>query len=430
MKREISISFSDPQNAESLQEEPMVIHQRGDPSANESLILFVHGLGGKRYGEKSTWGNFPKFLFEDLAKVDIGMYQYRTLTGRLNFTKSVSLEDEAKVFAGLVRDQLTPYKNIVIIGHSMGGLLCKAVIHELILKTDRNTLARISGLILMATPQLGSLRTPGFLSWFSQDARALEAHGNLVTRINESFEEHIALDETINTIRKYTIPTWAVEGVSDLWVDSLSSGIGLASSRRKIVRGSHTSIVKPTDKTADAYGWVKERIEKALNRFSYDVFIAAAMAGHKGDAEYTASRDAVLALIDVLKEKCGMKSVFYAGSNIPTTKEFDPKAMALKIDLEAMRASKYFILYYPERIPSSVLYEAGWALILGKPSIYVIRNDQKETEGLPYLLNDAGQLLKDGRVRIFKCPDKESMLKEFSGYGNELFRLGDSALSF
>ena len=154
----------------------MVVHQRTEPTANNKLALFVHGLGGRRYGKHSTWGNFPRFMSEDFPELDIGMYQYRTLTGRFVFTKSVSLEEEARVFADVVRDQLASYANIVLIGHSMGGLLCKAVIHELVGRGDRNTLERIGGLMLMATPQLGSLRVPGFFGLLSYDARALKPH--------------------------------------------------------------------------------------------------------------------------------------------------------------------------------------------------------------------------------------------------------------
>ena len=131
----------------------------------------------------------------------------------------------------------------------------------------------------------------------------------------------------------------------------------------------------------------------------------------------------MIELIDVLKEKCGCKSVFYAGTTMPSMAQFDPKALALQIDLDAMRASKNFILYYPEKEPSSVLYEAGWALMLGKPSIYIVRDDK----GLPFLLNDAGQAFTDRRVRIFKCPDTESMLKDVASYGNKLFHYAEDA---
>ena len=419
MKRLTADPFADPKDPDSLLDQPLVLHQRCDPTANDKLVIFVHGLGGSRYGEKSTWGKFPQFLFEDLPEVDVGLYQYRTAISRLHITQSVSLEDEARVFADLIRDPLAKYNTIVLIGHSMGGLLCKAAIHRLIETNDRNTLSRIGGLILMATPQLGSLRVPGFLSALSYDARALKPHGALVTEINRAFEDHIALDEHSDSLTKTTIPTWAVEGINDLWVDSLSAGIGLASSRRKVVRGSHTSIVKPPNKEADAYVWVKERLAIALHRFKYDVFVAAAMAGHDGDAEYKENRDAVLALVDVLKTKCKLTSVFYAGTDMPLIKDFDPKALALKIDLRAMRESKYFIMFYPKKIVSSVLFEAGWALILGKPSIYIVHNN----DDLPFLLKEAGDAFKKTRVRIFKYPDTQSMLKEIGEYGDSLFRL-------
>jgi nucleoside 2-deoxyribosyltransferase len=134
-------------------------------------------------------------------------------------------------------------------------------------------------------------------------------------------------------------------------------------------------------------------------------------------------RNAVLALIETLKTKCGCSSVFYAGTNILSKDNFEPNAVALQDDLEAMRKRKNFIMYYPKRIASSVLYEAGWALMLGKPSIYIIGD--RDNESLPFLLNDAGQAFEDRRVRIFKCPNRESMPKHVAQYGNKLFRSGD-----
>ena len=420
MERLIADTFAEPEDYRRLQEEPLVLHQRTPPTNNCKLVLFVHGLGGNRYGRHSTWGHFPQFLMEDFDYVDVGMYQYRTLTGRFNATKSVPLEEEARVFTDIVRDELSQYSDVVLIGHSMGGLLCKTLIHELVRRGDQNTLARLSGLILMATPQLGSLRVPRLFARLSQDAAALKPHGELISRINQTFEDHIALDENMLTLRKATIPTWSVEGINDMWVDSLSAGIGLPSSRRKVVRGSHTSIVKPAHKSADAYSWVKSRIETSLRRFVYDVFIAAAMASHNDNKEYEESRQAVFALIDVLKKDCGFTSIFYGGTDLDDINDFDPKALALGMDLWSMRASKYFILYYPKKAASSALFEAGWALVLGKPSIYVASPDS-----LPFLLKDAGQAFNDRRVQIFECSDTANMLKTFGRFGDRLFRFAD-----
>lgn len=430
MESVIDAFYFEPKDQDALAEEPLVLHLRKAPTANDKLVIFVHGLGGSRYGKSSTWGNFPRFLFEDLAEIDVGMYQYRTALGRLAFNRSVSLPDEAKVFADHVRDELRDYKVIVLVGHSMGGLLCKAVIHRLIQGGDRNTLARIGGLVLMATPQLGSLRMPAVAALFSADARALKPHGEFVTQINRAFEDHVALDENVHTLRKVTIPTWAVEGISDFWVDALSSGIGLPSSRRKVVRGSHTSIVKPASKNADTYGWVLDRIKTALHRYEFDVFIAAAMAGHEGDTAYQANRDVVMSLIEVLKKDCGCPEVFYAGTQMPSMDKFDPETLALQMDLTALRKSRNFILYYPEKLPSSALYEAGWALVLGKPSLYLTGEGDPTVTGLPFLLDDAAQAFRERRVRIFRCPDGVSMLNEVRKYGTKLFQYGDDGGAF
>jgi pimeloyl-ACP methyl ester carboxylesterase len=411
--------FTTPNDAHALLEHPLVVHQHAETASDDKLVIFVHGLGGSRYGEKSTWGNFPRFLFEDIAELDIGMYQYRTLTARLGFEKSIPLEEEARVFADMVRDQLAQYNNIVLIGHSMGGLLCKAMIHRLLESGDQDSLARIGGLILMATPQLGSLRVPGFLGFLSFDARALGPHSELVSRINRAFEDHVALDEGVSTLRKTTIPTWAVEAISDRWVDPLSAGIGLVSSRRKVVRGSHTSIVKPSTRDSDVYPWVKDRIKTSLSRFKYDVFVAAAMAAHDDDAEYKANHEAVLSLIETLKTKCNCKAVFYAGKNMSSMEKFDPEELALKDDLAALRKSRNFMLFYPKKIVSSVLYEAGWALILGKPSIYIVRS----YDDLPFLMKEAQQAFSHRRVRIFECRDHESVLDKVAGYGDRLFQI-------
>jgi hypothetical protein len=102
MKEVTASRYSEPTDAEELAEEPLVVHQRCAPTSNDKPAIFVHSLGGSRYGKRSTWGNFPRFMFEDIPELDVGMYQYRTSTGRFNFSKSVSLEDESRVFARLL----------------------------------------------------------------------------------------------------------------------------------------------------------------------------------------------------------------------------------------------------------------------------------------------------------------------------------------
>src|SRR5436309_15616 len=97
-------TFEEPSDLEEMDKEPLVIHQRSAKTHNQALIIFVHGLGGSRYGKKATWGQFPTFVYEDFPELDVGLYAYRTLFGRLKFWESVRLDTEAEVFAGIIRD--------------------------------------------------------------------------------------------------------------------------------------------------------------------------------------------------------------------------------------------------------------------------------------------------------------------------------------
>jgi len=397
MKKIPQIQFED---LEAVAEEPLVIHQQIN-APNNQLIIFVHGLGGSRYGDKATWGKFPKFIFEDIPQLDVGLYEYQTLLRRLKFWKSVPLKAEAKIFADIIRDELSNYKTVILVGHSMGGLLCKAVISDLINTQDKDALSRIGGLILMATPQLGSIRVPKLFSWFSSDFAALRTHGEFVAEINDMFENHLYLDERINATDKTIIPTWAVLGASDFWVDQLSAGIGLVSSRKKIVRGSHTEIVKPKSKESDAYSWVRDRINVCLGRFRYDVFLSSAMAGLHTEEDYQKYRDEALHLEQMLTKKCNFQFIFYAGRDLKT-KAFEAQNISLHDDFSALRESRYYLLLYPEKIVSSVLFEAGWALALGKPSVYYVH----DRDDLPFLMAQAGDASLNSKVTIYEYGDK------------------------
>ena len=267
MKRLIQPTFEEPGNPDELADDSLVIHQRTPATANGSLVVFVHGLGGSRYGGKATWGFFPRFLYEDFPQLDVGLYAYTTLFGRLKLWKSLRLEDEADIFAETIREDLRGYRTIILAGHSMGGLLCMAAITDLV--QFRDHLQRIGGLILMATPQLGSQRVPRLLSWFSPDFYALRAHGRFVQGIHQSFADNLLLDESSSDPSRTAIPTWALTGASDFWVDRLSSEIHLPRKRLGRVHGSHTSIVKPPDKEAVGYrrvhGWIEHCLERAKN---------------------------------------------------------------------------------------------------------------------------------------------------------------------
>lgn len=152
-------------------------------------------------------------------------------------------------------------------------------------------------------------------------------------------------------------------------------------------------------------------------RLDYDVFVASPMAALDGEAAYKAQRDEVTAIKEALRAHSGVDRIYDAGDKIEGVK-WDPKDSAAEDDLEALRHSRNFVLIYPERIASSVLFEAGYALGMGKPAVYIVR----ETEKLPYLMQELNNLSRIyPQVRIWQCPDTAAIVERIRQTGKRMF---------
>jgi hypothetical protein len=88
----------------------------------------------------------------------------------------------------------------------------------------------------------------------------------LVQRIDKAFLNWLCTDPDATDLSRPILPTWAIISAHDQWVDKLSAGLSLPDSQTKLVRESHTSLVKPRDKNQDAYSYVRGRIEEVVAR--------------------------------------------------------------------------------------------------------------------------------------------------------------------
>jgi len=120
--------------------------------------------------------------------------------------------------------------------------------------------------------------------------------------------------------------------------------------------------------------------ERKTLRPEYDVFLSAPMASFKDDSEYQSFRAEVLKVIHAL-DACGL-SVFCALETIESMSTFDTHGVSTHDDLDIMGKSGNFIMLYPQKLATSALFEAGYALALGLPSLFFVRNEQD----LPYLM--------------------------------------------
>lgn len=137
----------------------------------------------------------------------------------------------------------------------------------------------------------------------------------------------------------------------------------------------------------------------------YELFLASPMASFDSDEMYIAERQNMLSLIETFRKECNFKSVMYAGKNIESMADFDAPDLSVKDDFEAIKESEYFVMVLPQKMPSSVLVEAGAALAQGKPSMYFVKN----RSDLPFLLAHSEMAFKS--VKIYEYSTIEDIKK-------------------
>jgi hypothetical protein len=153
--------------------------------------------------------------------------------------------------------------------------------------------------------------------------------------------------------------------------------------------------------------------DRDTRKRKYDVFVASVLAGFEDDARLAAERKTALAVVRALEQECRF-SVYYAGRDVESKKDFDGSEIGAREDIEALRDSRHFIMIYPERLTSSVLFEAGYAYQRCETSTYFVRR----TDDLPYLMRRLPEVhstflrtlhyeTADDIVRVIKTRRKE-----------------------
>lgn len=131
---------------------------------------------------------------------------------------------------------------------------------------------------------------------------------------------------------------------------------------------------------------LKKAVDAALRAEpKYDVFLSVPMAAFATDAQYQAFRADALKVVSGLRERCKLR-VYCALEKIVTTKKFETGGAAAQADLAALADSANLVMIYPARMPTSALFEAGFALARGLPCRFFVRDQSNEDNRLPYLM--------------------------------------------
>jgi hypothetical protein len=159
-------------------------------------------------------------------------------------------------------------------------------------------------------------------------------------------------------------------------------------------------------------------------KIGHDVFLAYPMAALQRDA-YAAGRAEALDIVEALKTHANVNTVYFAGQKIDSPERFEAQDVAAEVDLKAIDAARYFVMVLPDKIVSSVLFEAGYALARKKPSVYFVRS----TDHLPYVMTHVDTLPQKGfpRVRIRTYADRADLVRLIKSDKEHLFPVADKA---
>ena len=170
-----------------------------------------------------------------------------------------------------------------------------------------------------------------------------------------------------------------------------------------------------------------ETDDPAPTVFAYDAFISAPMDGFKADENVDPKMARELHNENMrifqtnLRKCCRMDRTFYAGLDMPSRTDYDDETVGLKNVWTTIRQARLFILIYPKRSASSIIFEAGMAIALGKPSFWFV----KRGERLPYLMRGYQASLTEGLplVRIIEYDAFDEVIQKLQNNGAEIFSL-------
>lgn len=202
----------------------------------ESLIIFLHGWRGDR---QETWRRFPDLVCGD--------YQFRD-TDVLSIgypTFLIGGNPSMEQFGGWMADKLAAndigrYQKIVIVAHSIGGLLAREIVLE-----QRPELSHIILLVEIGTPHLGPYSYTALVN------QKILPGGKLVGEVQRGSPYLMGLQERWSQLKLR--PHTFCEGSPDDDVVSIESAQYGCDEKHSYPALDHRELVKPTEITEDRY---------------------------------------------------------------------------------------------------------------------------------------------------------------------------------
>lgn len=200
---------------------------------HKAAILFLHGFTGD---SEATWSSFSKDLqgdkFFSLWDIFSVGYPTRRLPDVPLWDGDPSIETITQLVATVLNlPPLSHYDAIVIVAHSMGGLVAQKLC-----VSEKSLSGRISHLIQYGTPSAG-LKKAKYLSCYKKTIKDMKADSPFVLQLREDWAR---------CQKEGQLPQFlAVAGANDDFVPRASSLEPFPCDQQKVVYGNHVTMIRP-----------------------------------------------------------------------------------------------------------------------------------------------------------------------------------------
>lgn len=239
----------------------IVINQNS--TKKEAAVIFAHGFTG---GAVGTWDGFEALLKND-RELDGHDYFFWAYPSQLKLRYAVTKyfwEDDPNIdtigrgLRTLLNTYVGEYKKIILVGHSMGGLVIQAFILEEIAGGKRNHLDRITEVVLYGTPS-GGLKKAGWGSFLKNQIADMNDYGPFIQKLRSGWTQLID-DKRSDPDRVAQFRLTLVAGMKDQFVPQESSLDPFPFDEHELAPGNHTEVVKPSVVGEFPYRILKNRL--------------------------------------------------------------------------------------------------------------------------------------------------------------------------
>lgn len=246
------------------------LHLCREGDRSKPVVILIHGLNGHfldswRHADAPSDACWPHWLSED-SGCDVYLLEYDASLSRWQH-QAMPLPDQGDQVASLfsVHPALAE-RQLVLIGHSMGGLVIKTLITQSMQKDDPRHQAmvrRICGVVFIATPHQGAelanlAQALGKLLRPNPQVSNLQLHDAHLRQLNHTFRaEHARLGFAVQVFAESRDLEWQTKGPWLPWltqqvrvrvVDPSSSDPSLPGVTAVPLAHDHISISKPINR--------------------------------------------------------------------------------------------------------------------------------------------------------------------------------------